>query len=319
MAALELESLLAGNRRTLAKAITLLESARTEHRQQAQTLLQQVLPYAGKSIRIGISGTPGVGKSTFIETFGKHIIAQGHKVAVLAVDPSSPLSGGSILGDKTRMEQLSREPNAYIRPSPSGGQLGGVAQKTRESMLLCECAGYDVVLVETVGVGQSEFEVAGMVDFFLVLMQPNAGDDLQGMKKGIMELANALVINKADGDGEIFARQAKRHYQTAIDLVAHQGFWSPKVMTCSARENKHIDAVWSMIEEFRAQALSCGEFDKERAIQNKAWMNTLFEELIELKLSAHSEYEKLRAELEEQVGKAEITPMLAAQKLATLF
>ncbi len=316
---INVEKIIEGNRRALAKAITLIESQKEDHRIQAQVVLEKILPHAGKSIRIGISGTPGVGKSTFIEAFGRLVIGLGKKVAVLAVDPSSPVAGGSILGDKTRMEELSREANAYIRPSPSSGQLGGVAQKTRESMLLCEAAGFDVILVETVGVGQSEFEVAGMVDFFLVLMQPNAGDDLQGIKKGIMELADALVINKADGDGEIFARQAKRFYKNAMDLVAKGGFWSPRVMTCSARENIRIDAVWEMIEEYREAAEEAGEFRLKRATQNKQWMEKLFMDLIERKMQTHPDYKTTRGELENQVIEGEITPLAGAQKIADLF
>ncbi len=317
--AVDRDQLIQGNRRALAKAITLIESKLPKHREEAQALLESILPNTGKSIRVGISGTPGVGKSTFIEAFGKFVIGLGKKVAVLAIDPSSPLAGGSILGDKTRMEELSRDPNAYIRPSPSSGQLGGVAQKTRESMLLCEAAGYDVVIVETVGVGQSEYDVSAMVDFFLVLMQPNAGDDLQGIKKGIMELADALVINKADGDGEKFARQAKRYYASAMELVAHPGFWTPKVMTCSARENRNIDRVWSMIEEFKEQACAVGAFETKRAQQNKEWMQTLLLELLEVRMKEKAGYQSLRDDLEAQVVKGETTPLLAAQKIAGLF
>ncbi len=316
---IDVQGLRSGNRRALAKAITLVESRLDAHRAQAQSLLETVLPHTGQSIRIGISGTPGVGKSTFIEAFGGYLIEQGKKVAVLAVDPSSPVAGGSILGDKTRMEILARNPDAYIRPSPSSGELGGVAQKTRESMLLCEAAGFDVIIVETVGVGQSEFEVAGMVDFFLVLMQPNAGDDLQGIKKGIMELADALVINKADGDGEVFAKQAKRYYKNAMDLVAHPGFWQPRVMTCSARENKRIDKVWEMICEFSDEAKKLNEFTKNRAQQNKQWMQTLYMDLIERKMQAHPEYKNLRSTLEAQVVAGDITPLMAAQKIVGLF
>lgn len=319
MHAVDIELLKAGNRRALAKAITLVESKLESHRVAAQELLNAVLPSSGNSIRIGISGTPGVGKSTFIEAFGRHVISLGKKVAVLAVDPSSPLAGGSILGDKTRMEQLAREPNAFIRPSPASGQLGGVAQKTRESMLLCEAAGYDVVIVETVGVGQSEYEVSGMVDFFLVLMQPNAGDELQGIKKGIMELADALVINKADGEGALFARQAKRYYKNAMDLIAHPGFWSPPVMICSARENLYIDEVWLMIQDYHQKAEQLGEFASKRAQQNKQWMQTLFMELIEMKLRGNAEHRVLRQELERQVIAGETTPLLAAQRIADLF
>jgi LAO/AO transport system kinase len=234
---IDIEQLKSGNRRALAKAITLVESKLNTHREQAQDVLNTLLPETGKSIRIGITGIPGVGKSTFIEAFGLYLISLGKKVAVLAVDPSSPIRGGSILGDKTRMEMLSREDKAFIRPSPSEGALGGVAQKTRESMLLCEAAGYDVILVETVGVGQSEYEVAAMVDFFLVLMLPNAGDELQGIKRGIMELADALVINKADGESVNLAQQTLIHYKSAFKLLSTDSFWQPQVRTCSAMEN----------------------------------------------------------------------------------
>jgi LAO/AO transport system kinase len=244
MSQIDLQLLRQGNRRALAKAITLVESKLDSHREQAQLILEQLLPDTGKSIRIGITGIPGVGKSTFIEIFGLYLVAQGKRVAVLAVDPSSPIAGGSILGDKTRMEELSRSEQAFIRPSPSEGALGGVAQKTRETMLLCEAAGFDVILVETVGVGQSEYQVAGMVDFFMVLMLPNAGDELQGIKKGIVELADALVVNKADGESINLAEQTRRHYENAMHLLRHNSFWTPQVMTCSAREKNNIDTVW---------------------------------------------------------------------------
>ncbi len=315
----DLAKVLTGNRRALAKAITLVESQLESHIEKAQELLAALLPHAGKSMRVGISGTPGVGKSTFIEAFGECLTAQGKKVAVLAVDPSSPVAGGSILGDKTRMENLSRNPNAFIRPSPASGHLGGVAQKTRESILLCEAAGFDVILVETVGVGQSEFDVAAMVDFFLVLVQPNGGDELQGIKKGILELAHALVINKADGEGKLMAQQAKRYYKNAIDLVAQTGFWKPQVMTCSARENIHIDTVWAMIEDYQNQAKKRKVFDVKRAQQNKDWMNTLFMNLIEQKMWGDKSHREHRAKLEHDVIEGQITPLVAAKKLAELF
>ena len=223
------EAILTGDRRALAKAITLVESQRPQDVETAQRLLKRVLPHTGNSIRIGITGVPGVGKSTFIEAFGQHVIEQGHRLAVLAVDPSSPVAGGSILGDKTRMEALSREEAAFIRPSPAGRALGGVAFKTRESLLLCEAAGFDIILVETVGVGQSEHQVAGMVDFFLLLMLPGGGDELQGIKKGILELADAIVVNKADGSSESLARTTQQHYRSAMSLLRHDDFWEPKV------------------------------------------------------------------------------------------
>ncbi|MCR8923371.1 methylmalonyl Co-A mutase-associated GTPase MeaB [Dasania sp. GY-MA-18] len=319
MAVIDLNALAEGNRRALAKAITLVESKLDSHREQAQHMLEQLLPKTGNSIRIGITGIPGVGKSTFIETFGLYLIAQGKKVAVLAVDPSSPLEGGSILGDKTRMEMLSRESNAFIRPSPSEGALGGVAQKTRETMLLCEAAGYDVILVETVGVGQSEYEVAGMVDFFMVLMLPNAGDELQGIKKGIMELADALVINKADGDSINLAQQTCRHYKNAMNLLRHNSFWTPQVLSCSAQLKQGIDAVWGMISNFHIDATNNGAFANKRTQQNKEWMQKLITELLARKLNQNPQVRELKPLLEQKVIKGETTPLLAAQRLIELL
>lgn len=314
-----IDDLLAGQRRALAKAITLVESSRDADREAAQTLLQAALPHSGHSMRIGISGSPGVGKSTFIEAFGRHLIQQGHKVAVLAVDPSSPVSGGSILGDKTRMEELSREPNAFIRPSPSAGALGGVAQKTRETKLLCEAAGYDVILVETVGVGQSEYQVAGMVDFFLVLMLPNAGDELQGIKKGILELADAVVINKADGELASQAERTRGHYQSALDLLGKRRDWTPRVMTCSALEHAGIDTIWQLICEFRQQAEASGAFSDRRAQQNLAWMQQLILALVEARLTGNDRLNARRRELEQQVRAGSLTPYAAAQEIVDLL
>ena len=316
---IDLDLLRSGNRRALAKAITLVESKLDSHRTQAQSLLEDILPNTGNSIRIGISGIPGVGKSTFIEAFGKHLIAQGKKVAVLAVDPSSPLRGGSILGDKTRMEELSREEHAFIRPSPSEGALGGVAQKTRETMLLCEAAGYDVILVETVGVGQSEYEVAAMVDFFLVLMIPNAGDELQGIKRGIMELADALVINKADGESINLAQRTKTHYTNAFHLIKHGSFWTPRVETCSALEKQRIDAIWSMICEYQQAALDNNAFYEKRARQNSEWMDKLIHEMIELKLKQNSRAQQLLPELQQSVINNTTTPYSAAKQVVDLL
>ena len=303
------------DRLSLAKAITLVESKRDDHRQQAQEVLEKILPYTGKSIRIGITGVPGVGKSTFIEAFGLHLIKQGKKVAVLAVDPSSPVAGGSILGDKTRMEELSRQENAFIRPSPSEGSLGGVAHKTRETMLLCEAAGYDVILVETVGVGQSEYEVASMVDFFLVLMLPNAGDELQGIKKGILELADALGINKADGESLNLAKQTQQHYQNAFHLLHSDGFWTPRVMSCSALEQRNIDVVWSMIAEYEQKAKDCGHFEHRRRTQNSQWMKKLLHELVELRLNQNMTVRELSVRLEQQVIDGTCTPYAAARQI----
>ncbi len=315
MSKFNLQGLLDGNRRALAKAITLVESKLPAHREQAQGILEQVLPHSGNSVRIGITGVPGVGKSTFIEAFGLHLIGLGKRVAVLAVDPSSPIGGGSILGDKTRMEELSRREEAFIRPSPSEGALGGVAQKTRETMLLCEAAGYDVILVETVGVGQSEYQVAGMVDFFMVLMLPGGGDELQGIKKGIMELADALVINKSDGDSEKLAQLTKRQYTSAMHLLRHPGFWAPRVMTCSALKNIHIDAVWEMVLDYCAKAGESDAIGRRRAQQNRAWMHQLVHEMLMLRLKQNPAVRKMLPELERAVENREITAYAAARRI----
>jgi LAO/AO transport system kinase len=327
---IDLEQLKQGQRRALAKAITLVESKLDQDRERAQTMLNALLPHTGRSIRIGISGVPGVGKSTFIEAFGRHLISLKKKVAVLAVDPSSPLRGGSILGDKTRMEKLSREPNAFIRPSPSEGALGGVAQKTRETMLLCEAAGYDVILVETVGVGQSEFEVASMVDFFLVLMLPNAGDDLQGIKRGIMELADALVINKSDGDNAHFAEQTKGHYQSAFHLLKHDGFWQPKILTCSSLENTGIIETWQMICDYveeskttkyghEASSQDQCAFQTKRAQQNSQWLNALIRDMLEQKLKHDPKVKHQLPQLKQAVLNSQVTPYSAAQQIIDLL
>lgn len=321
---IDLEKLKSGNRRALAKAITLVESKLDQHRIDAQEVLNQLLPYTGNSIRIGISGVPGVGKSTFIEAFGQYLISQGKKVAVLAVDPSSPLRGGSILGDKTRMEMLSREDNAFIRPSPSEGALGGVAQKTRETLLLCEAAGYDVILVETVGVGQSEYEVAAMVDFFLVLMLPNAGDELQGIKRGIMELADALVINKADGDSLTLANQTKGHYKNAFKLMKQSNFWTPRVKTCSALNNERIEDIWSMISDYQKKAndnINAGitAFAEKRARQNRQWLKKLIHEMLELKLKQNPQVKERLPQLQDDVLNNKVTAYNAAQEIIDLL
>lgn len=322
---IDIAQLKQGQRRALAKAITLIESTLESDREAAQELLNTLLPETGKSLRIGISGVPGVGKSTFIEAFGQHLLAQGKKVAVLAVDPSSPLRGGSILGDKTRMENLSRQENVFIRPSPSAGALGGVALRTRETMLLCEAAGYDVILVETVGVGQSEYDVASMVDFFLVLMLPNAGDDLQGIKRGIMELADGLVINKCDGGNQRAAAQTKVHYQNAFHLLKHDSFWTPRILTCSALENKDIDAVWTMLSEFHQQSLehkvnsSENAFTQKRALQNSTWLRSLIHDMLERKLYQHPEVKHTLPRLKQAVLENRITPYSAAEDIINLL
>ena len=312
------EAILTGDRRALAKAITLVESQRPQDVETAQRLLKRVLPHTGNSIRIGITGVPGVGKSTFIEAFGQHVIEQGHRLAVLAVDPSSPVAGGSILGDKTRMEALSREEAAFIRPSPAGRALGGVAFKTRESLLLCEAAGFDIILVETVGVGQSEHQVAGMVDFFLLLMLPGGGDELQGIKKGILELADALVVNKADGSSESLARTTQQHYRSAMSLLRHDDFWEPKVMTCSALQRQGIEEIWKMISEYADASRADGAFDEIRAEQNLSWMRQLVDELLRDQLAKHPRVREALPTVEADVRSAAQTPLAAAQAILAL-
>jgi LAO/AO transport system kinase len=271
----------AGDRAQLAQAITLVESRAAKHRASARELMQAILPHTGGALRVGLTGVPGAGKSTFIEALGLRLCAQGRRVAVLAVDPSSSRSGGSILGDKTRMEDLSREPRAFIRPSPSGDSLGGVAARTREALLLCEAAGYDVILVETVGVGQSETAVRTMTDFFLLLQIAGAGDELQGIKKGVIELADAIVVNKADGDNALRARQAKAEYAKVLHFL--QPFtpgWTPVALTCSALEAEGIDAVWEVIERFRSELDASGVFAARRAEQNVDWFRSLLKSAV---------------------------------------
>ena len=268
------EQILKGNRTALGQGITLLESTLPEHEKEAQELLATCLPYSGKSIRVGVTGVPGVGKSTFIEVFGKLLTSQGKKVAVLAVDPTSEQTKGSILGDKSRMHELSANDNAFIRPSPSSGTLGGVSNKTRESIILCEAAGYDVILIETVGVGQSETTVSNLADFFLLLMLAGAGDELQGIKRGIMELADGLIINKADGDNITNAKNAALAYKRSLHLFpAMENGWTPQVSTCSALENKGIDKIWDMITTYDSQMNARGWKNENREKQNIYWLH----------------------------------------------
>jgi LAO/AO transport system kinase len=272
------EPLAAGDRRALAKAVTLVESGRADHRARAEALIAQLMPRTGRSVRIGISGVPGVGKSTFIEAFGAYVTELGHRIAVLAVDPSSKRGGGSILGDKTRMETLSRNPAAFIRPSPAGATLGGVARRSRESILLCEAAGFDVILVETVGVGQSETAVADMTDLFLLMLLPAGGDELQGLKKGIVELADLVLVNKADGDLADQARRTAADYHGALRLLRRpDGDWTVPVLACSARDGTGIADVWEKISEFRHAAEENGRLARRRAGQAEAW---LWDELV---------------------------------------
>ena len=309
------EALGRGDRRTLARAITLVESLLESDREQAQSLIQEVLPATGNSIRIGITGSPGVGKSTFIEAFGLHLLDQGRRVAVLAVDPSSPVSGGSILADKTRMERLGRDERAFIRPSPAGGALGGVAQRTRESMLLCEAAGFDVVLVETVGVGQSEHRVKEMVDFFLVLLLPGAGDELQGIKKGVIELADALIIHKADGDNLVLAEDTRMHYESALKLLRRDDFWQARVQLCSSLQGTGVQEVWKMVLAHHELGKAEGAIQRRRSMQNLAWMNAILFDLWQQQLSSRASFEEQQKELQAQVVAGQLTPYVAAKRL----
>jgi LAO/AO transport system kinase len=310
----------AGNIRSLAKAITLVESRNLDHSLAATTLLDTLLPDSGGAIRIGISGVPGVGKSTFIEAFGLYLISRGLRVAVLAVDPTSQLSGGSILGDKTRMEELSREKNAFIRPSPSGDTLGGVARKTRETMLICEAAGFDVVLVETVGVGQSEITVASMVDFFLLLQLPGAGDELQGIKKGVMEIADAILINKADADNLPRAQLASQQYANALHILQPKSpNWQVPVLLCSALNNQGIAAVWEMIERFRATMVDSGEFKDKRRRQNNDWMWALLMDGLKELFLSDRKVAALLPGVQQAVAEEIATPSAAARRLLEIF
>ena len=311
-------NLLKGQRRALAKAITLVESSRTDHKEDAQTLLTGILPFTGKSTRLGITGTPGVGKSTFIEAFGLMLTGAGHKVAVLAIDPSSSRSGGAILGDKTRMERLSKDPNAFIRPSPSRGSLGGVARRTREAMLLCEAAGYDVILIETVGVGQSEFAVADMVDMFLLLLSPGGGDELQGIKRGIMELADLVIVNKADGDLEKAATRAAADYSAALHLMRprHDG-WTAQVLLASAIKARGLTEIWDRVRAFETALQNDGARDRMRSKQAKTWMWSEIHDQMADRFKAASPA-KL-AQMEQAVEEGEIPPAAAARQLLTDF
>jgi LAO/AO transport system kinase len=298
----------------------LIESTLMEDRNAAADLIESVLPHAGNSLRIGISGIPGVGKSTFIESFGLHLIETGKKVAVLAVDPSSPIAGGSILGDKTRMPDLSRSDHAFIRPSPTSGTTGGISQKTRESILLCEANGYNVILVETVGVGQVEVDVHGMVDFFMILMVPNAGDDLQGIKRGITELVDGIVINKADGESVALAARAKQHYQSALNILrGDHEHWKPRVLTCSALERDNLDDIWQMIEDYSLESARGNYFSNKRVGQNVDWMKKLISAEIQQRLKNNERTNALYPELEASVVAGHTTPLRAAAEIVSVL
>jgi LAO/AO transport system kinase len=319
-----LEDLVAGvraaDRAMLGRAITLVESNRPEHAALAQALLTEVLAFTGNAHRVGVTGVPGVGKSTFIEALGTDLTEAGRRVAVLAVDPTSTRTGGSILGDKTRMAHLANDPNAFVRPSPTSGELGGVNRMTRETMLLCEAAGYDVVLVETVGVGQSETVVADMVDFFLVLMLPGAGDELQGIKKGILELADMIAVNKADGDNATRAARAAAEYQMALHLMAPASpNWTPPVLTCSGLTGEGLDTLWEQVELHRRLLTDSGELADRREDQRVRWMWSMLEDHLSTALRRHPAVAELLPVLEAQVRAEETTPVLAVDRLMAAF
>jgi LAO/AO transport system kinase len=310
----------AGDRRAIARTITLLESTRGDRAERGQQILDTLVPDTGKAVRLGITGPPGVGKSTFIEALGLHLLDAGHRVAVLAVDPSSPVTGGSILGDKTRMERLAQRDEAFIRPSPSGGSLGGVAQRTRESMLVCEAAGYDVVIVETVGIGQSEVTVAGMVDFFLVLLQPGSGDELQGIKKGVLELADGLVVNKADGNGRALAERARQEHERALSLLRPLSpTWRPRVLAASATTGEGIPEVWEMVLAHREALAATGEAAARRRDQTRAWLWSLVDEGLRRSFRSHPPVAARIETLEKAVAALETTPARAARVLLDAF
>ncbi len=309
-----------GDRATLARAITLIESKRADHRSEAHQLVQDLLPATGKAVRLGITGAPGAGKSTTIDALGTWLTGKGHKVAVLAVDPSSSRTGGSILGDKTRMPRLSTDPDAFIRPSPSSGTLGGVAAKTRETMLVCEAAGYDVIIVETVGIGQSETAVADMTDFFLVLMLPGAGDELQGLKKGIVELADMIAVNKADGDNIERARIAAGEYRAALNILKPESAtWSPPVLTYSALTGTGIADLWAKVIEHRDKTTASGERDERRRAQQVKWMWTMLEERMTARLRSDPAVRTKLRQAEAAVAAGKLAPTLAVEEIAALL
>jgi len=314
------QQILAGQRRALAKGITLVESTKAVHRLDAATLLSHVMPATGGALRIGISGAPGVGKSTFIEALGRYLTSLGHKVAVLAVDPTSAVTGGSILGDKTRMPDLSVNPNAFVRPSPAGRTLGGVTRRTRESMLLCEAAGFDVILIETVGVGQSETAVSDMTDLFLLLLSPGGGDDLQGIKRGIMELADLVLVNKSDGPQALISQQTVADYRAALTFMrARFKAIKPEVQACSALEGVGIEMAWSTLVGFAEKLTETGEAQQLRMTQSKAWMWGETAEILLEELKQNTAVQAAVIRLEDQVGAGEVPATAAAQSLVDLY
>ena len=312
------DGVLDSNRAILAQAITLIESLNEHHRVMADAVLNELLAHHQDSIRIGITGVPGVGKSTFIEKFGKQLTSLDHKVAVLAVDPTSSRSGGSILGDKTRMQELSRDKNAFIRPSPTAGTLGGVTRATRETIVLCEAAGFDVILVETVGVGQSEIMVSQMVDFFLALMLPGAGDELQGIKKGLLEIADMIAVNKADGETKDEARRAVVEYQQALNILNPISLnWKPRSLSCSAYTGDGLSAIWETILDYKMLLKDAGEWQAKRKRQQVEWMWAIVKNRIMSKIETNQNVRRLAPQLELRVSEAKVTPALAATEILT--
>ncbi|MBQ3173600.1 MAG: methylmalonyl Co-A mutase-associated GTPase MeaB [Alistipes sp.] len=314
------EGILAGNITILAQAITLIESNNSTHYAQAQEIIERCLPHSGRSVRIGITGVPGAGKSSFIEAVGNMVTSYNHKLAVLAIDPSSERSGGSILGDKTRMESICHNPNIFVRPSPSAGSLGGVARKTRETIVLCEAAGYDVIFIETVGVGQSETAVHSMVDMFMMLQISGAGDELQGIKRGIMEMADMMVITKADGENIQKAELAKAQYQGALHLFPlPDSEWRPKVYTCSSLEGTGLEEVWQGVEQYLQHIELNGYFTSNRNRQNKYWMYETINETLKSSFYNNPEIEAKMAEVEQRVLEAKLSSFIAAKELLDIY
>ncbi|MEZ5039298.1 MAG: methylmalonyl Co-A mutase-associated GTPase MeaB [Saprospiraceae bacterium] len=314
------KGILAGDRVALGKAITLVESTKPIHQAIAQRIIEACIPFSGQSLRLGITGTPGVGKSTFIEVFGQYLIQQGHRPAILAIDPSSQLSKGSILGDKTRMEKLATHPAAFIRPSPTGGSLGGVARSTRETILLCEAAKYDVIIIETVGVGQSETTVHAMVDFFLLLLLPGAGDELQGIKRGIVEMADLIAVNKADGDRQQLATQAKLAYRNALHLFPpKESQWIPQVHTCSSLQAEGLEPIWQAIQAFLTQVKTNGFFEQQRKKQALFWLHESIKDQLGQLFYQHPAVTGRLAEIEAAVLRGQVSPFKGASELLSLF
>ena len=314
------DGICAQDRAVLSRAITLVESTRADHQETARAILDRCLPHTGDSIRVAVTGVPGVGKSTFIETLGQHLVEEGHRLAILTVDPTSERSRGSILGDKTRMGALAGRDDVYIRPSPTAGTLGGVARKTRETILLCEAAGFDTVFVETVGVGQSEVKVHSMVDVFLLLALAGAGDELQGIKRGIMEMADIIAINKADGENRTAAENARAEYESALRLLADtESGWEPPVRTCSALEDEGIQGVWDAVERYRAYTQESGFFDEQRRRQARHWMYQTIEDRLQADFFGNEAVQAAREEVEEKVLDGELSSFAAAQRLLSLY